>query len=140
MVELLLSALPVHVRTARLVGVAAARRAGLPDDLVDELRLAVGEACSRAVAVNAEHAPDVPVRIVLRDDPSGFTVEVSDAGPESGPVGGDVEDLFGDDPDDPADPRIALAVLSGLVDSLDISTTPGGTTVSLRWPLPVQVT
>jgi anti-sigma regulatory factor (Ser/Thr protein kinase) len=44
-VELKIPPLPVHVRTARLVGVAAGRRAGLDDVLVDELRLALGEAC-----------------------------------------------------------------------------------------------
>jgi anti-sigma regulatory factor (Ser/Thr protein kinase) len=134
-VELLLSPLPVHVRTARLVGVAAARRAGLADEHIDELRLAVGEACARAVALNAVHAPDVPVKILLRDDPSGLTVEVTDAGPETGPVEGDVEELFAQDE---VDPRVALAVLAGLVDEMEITTTASGSTVSLRWPLPVR--
>ena len=41
---------PAHVRTARLVAVAVARRAGVDEDVLDEVRLAVGEACSRAVA------------------------------------------------------------------------------------------
>jgi serine/threonine-protein kinase RsbW len=135
-VELLLSPLPVHVRTARLVGVAVARRAGLDDELVDELRLAIGEACSRAVGLNALHAPDVPVRIVLRDDAGGLTVEVTDAGPESGPVSAEGEDLFGGDE---IDPRVALAVLAGLVDELEVVPGPTGTTVALRWPLPVRV-
>jgi anti-sigma regulatory factor (Ser/Thr protein kinase) len=135
-VELLLAPLPVHVRTARLVGVAAARRAGLADDLVDELRLAIGEACSRAVALNAVHAADVPVRILLRDDATGLTVEITDAGPESGPLSDGVEELLGEEQ---LDPRVALAVLAGLVDELDITTTTTGTTVTLRWPLPVRV-
>ena len=56
LVELLLSPLPSHVRTARLVVLAAARRAGLEDGLVDEIRLAVSESTSRAVALNARHA------------------------------------------------------------------------------------
>ena len=67
LVELLLSPLPAHVRTARLVVVAAARRAGLDDGLVDELRLALGEACSRAVGLHARHAPDQPVRVTVDD-------------------------------------------------------------------------
>jgi serine/threonine-protein kinase RsbW len=131
-VELLLSPLPAHVRTARLVGVATARRAGLSDELVDELRLAVGEACARAVALNAKHAPDTPVKIVLRDDPTGLTVTVTDAGPESGPMEGDVEELFSEEH---VDPRVSLAVLAGLVDELEIESSPAGTTVTLRWPL-----
>ena len=134
-VELLISPLPVHVRTARLIGVAAARRAGLDDERVDELRLALGEACSRAVALHAVHAPEVPVKIVLRDDQMGLTVEITDVGPESGPVSDDVEDLFGEDE---VDPRVALAVLIGLVDDVMISPSEAGTTVSMRWPLLVK--
>lgn len=132
-VELLLSPLAVHVRTARMVGVAVARRAGLDDDLLDELRLAIGEACSRAVGLNAAHAPDVPVRIVLREEPGALTVEVTDAGPESGPVDDDeVEALFAGEE---IDPRVSLAVLAGLVDELKVQPSATGTTVALRWPL-----
>jgi hypothetical protein len=36
---------------------AAARRAGLEDGLVDEIRLAVSESTSRAVALNAGTPP-----------------------------------------------------------------------------------
>ena len=101
-VELLLSPLPVHVRTARLVSVAAARRAGLGAEPLDELRLAVGEACSRAVAAARRSTRlTQPVQLLLRDDATGLTVEVVDRGPESGPVDGDVEDLFGEDEVDP---------------------------------------
>ncbi|MFD0854548.1 ATP-binding protein, partial [Actinomadura adrarensis] len=46
-VELSFSALPVHVRTARLIVTAVARRSGVAEALLDEVRLAVGEACSR---------------------------------------------------------------------------------------------
>lgn len=132
-VELALPPLPIHVRTARLVGVAAARRAGLGDDTIDELRLALGEACARAVALHAEHAPDVPVVVRVRDDAGTLTVEVIDVGPESGPVTEDVEDLFAADE---VDPRVSLAVLSGLVDDVVVTPSAQGTTVALRWPLP----
>ena len=84
LVELLLSPLPSHVRTARLVVLAAARRAGLEDGLVDEIRLAVSESTSRAVALNARHAAEVPVKILVTDDPSGLTLSVTDAGPAAG--------------------------------------------------------
>lgn len=135
-VELLLSALPAHVRTARLVGVAVARRAGLSDELVDELRLAIGEACSRAVALHAAHAPDTLVRVVLRDDSTGLTVEVTDVGPAAEPVDGEVHELLGTDLEaDDVDPQVALAVLSGLVDDLEITPSAGGTTVAMRWPI-----
>ncbi|MCY7366275.1 MAG: ATP-binding protein, partial [Frankiaceae bacterium] len=71
LVELLLTPLPAHVRTARLVGVAAARRAGLDDAFVDELRLALGEACSRAVGRPARPAPPARVKVPNSGDPGG---------------------------------------------------------------------
>ena len=49
-VELHFGALPLHVRTARLVAAALGRRVGLDAVVIDEVKLAVGEACSRAVS------------------------------------------------------------------------------------------
>jgi serine/threonine-protein kinase RsbW len=141
LVELLLSPLSAHVRTSRLVVVAAARRAGLEDGLVDEVRLAVGEACSRAVGLHARHAPDVPVKLTISDDPGGLTVTVTDAGPQAGPAPDDLtEGLFADGeadtPEELVDPDVALAVLTGLVDAVEIAPTSAGTTITMRWPLP----
>jgi anti-sigma regulatory factor (Ser/Thr protein kinase) len=139
-VELTLPPLPAHVRTARLVVVAAARRAGLEDSLVDELRLALGEACSRAVSLHQKHAPDVPVRVTVADDATGLTVSVVDEGPAAEPTSGDLAgsmlESADDDIDDAVDPDVALAVLSGLVDDFEIDVTATGTTVTMRWPLP----
>ena len=59
-VELRFSALPEHVRTARLVAAAVARRAGVDEAVLDEVRLAVGEACSRAVGLHASNDIGVP--------------------------------------------------------------------------------
>ena len=42
-VELRFSALPAHVRTARLVAAAVARRSGVDEAVLDEVRLAVGD-------------------------------------------------------------------------------------------------
>ena len=145
-VELLLSPLPSHVRTARLVAVAAARRAGLADECVDELRLALGEACSRAVGLHARHLPDTPVRVTVTDDPGRLVVAVTDQGPAAGPAPDDLaEGLLGDDSGDAGaealldtliDPDVALAVVGGLVDDVAVEHGPGGTTVTMRWPLP----
>jgi anti-sigma regulatory factor (Ser/Thr protein kinase) len=151
LVELLLSPLPSHVRTARLVVVAAARRAGLDDELVDELRLAIGEACSRAVGLHAHHAPDVPVSVSVSDTPGGLVVQVTDQGPAAGPAIDDVSAGLLDDDDGGAngftgvdrlldalvDPDVALAVVTGLVDDVDVDhAEAGGTVVTMRWPLP----
>ena len=139
LVELLLSPLPAHVRTARLVVVAAARRAGMDDELVDELRLALGEACSRAVGLHARHAPATPVKVTVRDDPGGLIVTVTDVGPAAGPVPDDLAGGLldgGSAVDELVDPDVALAVVTGLVDSVEVEPSAAGTTVTMRWPLP----
>lgn len=69
---------PEHVRTARLVVVAVARRAGLEDSRLDDVRLAVGELCARAVsrcaADRARQATVAAEQWVIR-------MEVDDSGP-----------------------------------------------------------
>jgi anti-sigma regulatory factor (Ser/Thr protein kinase) len=78
-VEMSFTPLPVHVRTARLVATAVARRSGVPEALLDEVRLAVGEACSRAVEAHRAHCPAEPVRIELTGTDGRFEVVVIDA-------------------------------------------------------------
>ena len=149
-VELLLPPTPAHVRTARLVTVAAARRAGLDAGLVDELRLAVGEACTRAVGLHTRYAPTERVALTVTDDVTGLTVAVRDCGPAAGPEVSDVtEGLLDGPPDgsadggaagtspdlDAVDPDVALALLTGLVDEVEVAHDGDGTTVTLRWPL-----
>src|SRR3977135_2469163 len=80
-VEVTFTPLPVHVRTARLVATAVARRSGVAEALLDEVRLAVGEACSRAVEADRLHCPAEPVRSALTRQAGGFEVEVTDTGP-----------------------------------------------------------
>ncbi len=77
-VELSFTALPAHVRTARLVATAVARRSGVDESLLDEVRLAVGEACSRAVEGHQLYCPAEPVRLALTDTAGRFEVEVTD--------------------------------------------------------------
>ena len=147
-VELLLPAEPAHVRTARLVVVMAARRAGLSDGLLDELRLAVGEACARAVGLHARHGLDERVEVAVTDDVTGLTVSVTDHGPAAGPTVDDVAGGLLDDEtlgagaaddEDAVDPDVALALLTGLVDEVEVTAREAGTTVTMRWPLPARV-
>src|ERR1700730_9881287 len=80
-VEVSFTPLPAHVRTARLVATAEARRSGVDEALLDEVRLAVGEACSRAVEAHRRHCPAEPVRIEMTDQDQRFVVTVSDHAP-----------------------------------------------------------
>jgi anti-sigma regulatory factor (Ser/Thr protein kinase) len=149
-VELRFTPQPEHVRTARLVAVALARRVGVEAGLLDEVRLAVGEACSRAVGLHQRHNPGEPVLVVLDSaDPERFLITVADRvsgalpgqrngdGPDEGDgggigVGGVGGGGVGDDLDDA---EMGLAVLTGLVDDLDISSGPDGGAVRMGWPV-----
>src|SRR5690242_18931076 len=91
-VEMSFTPLPAHGRTARLVATAVARRSGVDEALLDEVRLAVGEACSRAVEAHQEHCPADPVRVALTGTNGRFEVVVivttvlrNGAAPAAGP-------------------------------------------------------
>jgi anti-sigma regulatory factor (Ser/Thr protein kinase) len=79
-VELQISALPVHVRTARLVAAALGRRLGLDAATIDEVKLAVGEACSRAVGVHIAASAPAPIVVQFQDDDDILEIRVLDCG------------------------------------------------------------
>jgi serine/threonine-protein kinase RsbW len=162
-VELSFTALPAHVRTARLVATAVARRSGVDEALLDEVRLAVGEACSRAVAGHQMYCPAEPVRLALTDVAGRFEVEVTDtcapgawltggpagtgaAGPASGASGAGGPSAPGPRAADPARGQdgygsvaglpagLGIAVIEGLADDVQISETPAGTSIKMSWP------
>jgi serine/threonine-protein kinase RsbW len=158
-VELSFTALPAHVRTARLVATAVARRSGVDESLLDEVRLAVGEACSRAVEGHQLYCPAEPVRLALTEAAGRFEVEVTDtcapwgrwpgspARPEADSAAGDsAEGGSSGGPSgsstagsSPAASRIGaglgIAVIEGLADDVEIRETPDGTSIRMSWPL-----
>lgn len=149
MVRLSFSPAPAHVRTARLVGVAVARRAGVAEELLEEIRLAIGEACSRAVALHRSNGVTQLIDVTMADG-ERFTVNVVDHADSTPPVGNssDPAAFLADSglplattPDVLAEEavvaRMGLALLAGLVDDLEVSTVPGGagTEVRMSWPL-----
>src|SRR5207342_906881 len=136
-VEMSFTPLPAHVRTARLVATAVARRSGVDEALLDEVRLAVGEACSRAVEAHQEHCPAEPVRVALTGTNGRFEVVVTDtaaqrggaadaAGPGDRANGG--SRAAGDQPGAAGEPdrqavpaELGLAVIEGLADDVEIA-------------------
>jgi serine/threonine-protein kinase RsbW len=155
-VEMTFTPLPAHVRTARLVATAVARRSGVAENLLDEVRLAVGEACSRAVEVHQRHCPDEPVRVALTGDPKRFEVVVTntaaggeEAGwsampgsglPEGGYPAGGAGEAAGADGDGMAEfpaalpGELGLAVIAGLADDVQVSRTGSGLSIRMSWP------
>jgi serine/threonine-protein kinase RsbW len=149
-VEVTFTPLPVHVRTARLVATAVARRSGVAESLLDEVRLAVGEACSRAVEAHRVHCPGQPIRVALTDDGERFEVVVTDAAPTDAWTAGAAaedgqwtasgaapHDGLGADYDGAVPLRlpdeVGLAVIAGLADDMRITPAVGGTSIAMSW-------
>lgn len=112
---------PENVRTARLVAAAVARREGLPEDRVDEVRIAVGEAVTWAM----QTVDDSVVELVLGPGATGdeeFVVRVA-GGLSTTPPAADL------DGGAQASDGLALALLRGLADRVVIS----GDTTILSW-------
>ncbi|MFD9910101.1 ATP-binding protein [Streptomyces sp. NPDC059063] len=134
-VELRFSALPEHVRTARLVAAAVARRAGVDEAVLDEVRLAVGEACTRAVGLHQAAGISAPVRVALVEEEKQFSIEVGDEAPRSVPAGASgVRPGGGDDPEAEAEDEMGLAVISGLVDDVEVTASESGGLIRMSWP------
>lgn len=141
-VELRFSALPEHVRTARLVAAAVARRAGVDEAVLDEVRLAVGEACTRAVGLHQSSGVDAPVRVALIEDEKQFSIEVADEAPHApaeaagGAGEGTGPDAAVDDLETEGEDQMGLAVISGLVDDVEVTSDESGGLIRMCWPTP----
>ncbi|MFB6977344.1 ATP-binding protein [Streptomyces scopuliridis] len=137
-VELRFSAQPEHVRTARLVAAAVARRAGVDEAVLDEVRLAVGEACSRAVGLHRSHGITAPVRVVLNEEEKAFSIEVGDGVTAAGGAAGEPGDgaAAGDahESDAEGEDEMGLAVISGLVDDVEVTSGDDGGVIRMSWP------
>lgn len=108
-----------HVRTARLVAGAAARRCGVDEAILDEVRLAVGEACARAVLRHSDSGIDQEVRLELRDDDKTFAVDVHDSAAAA---------------EDSEEDELALAVITALAAESSVERAESGTIVRMSWP------
>ena len=135
-VEVAFTPLPAHVRTARLVATAVARRSGVDESVLDEVRLAVGEACSRAVEAHRKYCPAVPIRVTLTDEGERFEVVVTDAAPADPPAAADATmagALTANGAVQQLPPGVGLAVIAGLADDVRIAAADPGTSIAMRW-------
>ncbi|MFI5955581.1 ATP-binding protein [Cryptosporangium sp. NPDC051539] len=142
-VRLAFSPTPAHVRTARLVAVATARNAGVAESLLDEIRLAVGEACSRAVSLHVQHKRSELVEVEFTDGPR-FEVVVRDSAPADQALHADlaVSSPFVAGPafaetesEEEVAAGVGLALLTGLVDDVTVTAAEDrdGTIVHMTW-------
>jgi anti-sigma regulatory factor (Ser/Thr protein kinase) len=143
-VKLAFSPTPAHVRTARLVAVATARNAGVAEAALDEIRLAVGEACSRAVGLHVQHKRSELIEVEFTDG-ARFEVVVRDSAPADKALHADLavarpfvaDSTFAEtETEEEVAAGVGLALLTGLVDDVTVSaaTDRDGTVVRMSWP------
>ncbi len=117
---------PALVRTVRLVAAAVARRTSQDEEFVEEVRLAVGEACALLVgqdpAAAATSGP-VEVRMRLEDRLRVSVLASGTIAAQDAPT----SDIDGVEP---------WALLRGLIDDFEITQDAGTTMLSMSWPLP----
>jgi serine/threonine-protein kinase RsbW len=115
-VELRLPPDTQHVGLARLVVVTAARRAGMDEERVEDLRIAVSEATTNAIL--AHRREDSGERVTLRfgaTDDGEFAVVISDTGPGFEPKS--AEEL--EERDLSIEGGLGVTLIRGLADHVD---------------------
>ncbi len=116
---------PALVRTVRLVAAAVARRAGQDEGVVEEVRLAVGEACAVMIGTDGAATPGESdgeqVRVGLSAGSDGFSVTVT------GHLGAADPSLDEFD----LDPWV---LLRGIDENLAVEERDGVTSVTASWP------
>ena len=112
-----------QARTARLVASTAARRAGVQDDQLDDIRLVVGEAIALSVH-RARQVEDVgEITVTMTDGGDRFSVSVTD-------------NLTGLADHDDDEAGFSLQVIRALAPESEIVQDGSGLqTVSLSWPV-----
>jgi anti-sigma regulatory factor (Ser/Thr protein kinase) len=124
---------PRLLGTVRLVVGIVARKAGMDDESIEDLKVAVSEACAVAVAdLNRAARPD-PIELDLHETDDRLTIVVRDRAPSTSRLAA-VAAIDGEV--DLDDRQLGLALVGALVDDLRIADLEGGgsrTSFSLRY-------
>ena len=113
---------PAFVRTARHAVAALARLHQAPEDLVEDIKLAVSEACNTAVAQaeSSQGSATEPLTVIASVSRGRIEIEVFDPnGKVSREVAGSPSEI--DTEDLPFDRILALPIVRGLVDEVGIT-------------------
>ena len=113
-VKLTLPARPENVAVIRHVLGAFAEALRLPDGLVQDLRLAVTEACTNVVRHAYPSGTPGPMEISLRPDDEAVRVVIADRGRGVGTSA------------DTSGPGLGLPLIAAIADQVDLQPIPGG--------------
>jgi serine/threonine-protein kinase RsbW len=125
LVTLTIPCAPEYVGMARLTIMSVASRMGFSVDMIEDIRMAVGEACTNAIersdrSRNGANGPDPEITIRSRIEPSRLLIEVEDHIP-----GGEAIEPA---PDPGSDIELYPLLMGILVDEVTIEPLAGGGT------------
>ena len=127
MVELKIPSKPEYVGVARLTILGVASRMPFSYDEVEDIRLAVGEACTTAVE-RARKSNRLETEITIRSEISGgkLSIDVQD---QAGPMGDG--QLPAESPGELDEQGLGALLMELLVDEFNVQSTPDGTVVHM---------
>jgi serine/threonine-protein kinase RsbW len=111
-----------YVGVVRLAISSLARAAGLDEEKVDDIKIAVSEACANAVLNNEEASSDAPVAITWEEDDTFVRIAVADRGPTVDTSEADTVDTQGFS----TRAVMSYALLKSLVDECEFEPRDGG--------------
>ena len=116
-----------QIRAVRLVAARIALSEGLDDETAEDIKLAVGEACSRLVAVGESSI----LNVVFQRDEATLTVHFPHFPPPTEPTATAIDAAA----EDAADVDFGWLILTAVAPSVGMD----GDTWRLAWPLPRAV-
>jgi anti-sigma regulatory factor (Ser/Thr protein kinase) len=121
-VDLQIPARSPYVGVVRLALSSLARTAGLDEEALDDLKIAVSEACANAVLASEEAGSEDPIVIRWTEEADRLTVDISDPATSHDDQSAVATDTGG------FSTRLAMsgALLETLVDSCEIEPLPEG--------------
>lgn len=114
-----------YVVIARLAASALANQCGFDIDDIEDIKVAVGEACNNAVLHTGSGLATYDIHFSLRDDE--FVVEIIDSG-----VGFDLNEYHEPNLDNPSVGGLGIFIMKSLMDDVKLSSSPqSGTAITL---------
>jgi anti-sigma regulatory factor (Ser/Thr protein kinase) len=111
-----------YVAIARLAITSLGRAAGLDEEKLDDLKIAISESCANAVMSVQEGGAEAPIEIAFTARPDALEVLVAHSGPEPDDGDGETADSQGFS----TQRVMSMALLRSLVDELDLGPRAGG--------------
>lgn len=129
-----IAAEPHFVSTARLFAATVARQYSYPEDQVQDVKVAISEACSNAIKAHRQAGLTAPIELVIRSSlEGGLTYEVVDTG-DGFEFDADDSNLPDGDPASLVDGGIGLTLIGALFPGFEVDSAPDEGTV-LRFSL-----